>query len=38
MEQQNMPYDRQYALWVLSMQHTDHYFSYLESMIKTVKY
>ena len=34
---QQIAYERTYALWVLSMLHTDKYFGYLERLLKSVK-
>ena len=30
--------EKLYSLWVLSMQHTDHYFGYLENLIKRIQH
>ncbi|UFS70154.1 PilZ domain-containing protein [Geomonas sp. RF6] len=35
---QEIEYEKTYNLWVLSMNHTDEYFSYLDRLIKTVKH
>jgi len=37
-DSQEIPYEKTYNLWVLSMNHTDEYFSYLDRLIKTVKH
>jgi hypothetical protein len=35
-EAKGIMYEKLYTMWVLNMQNTDDYFSYLESMIKTI--
>ncbi|MBZ0157544.1 MAG: hypothetical protein K8I29_15200 [Alphaproteobacteria bacterium] len=32
-EKHSMPYEKLYSLWVLNMQHTDHYFRFIESLV-----
>ena len=36
-EDRGITFEKTYNLWVLSMQHTDRYFSYLERLLKAVK-
>jgi hypothetical protein len=33
----SIPTEKLYSLWVLSMQHTDHYFGYLENIINRIR-
>jgi hypothetical protein len=37
-ENNSIPYDKLYNLWVLSMQFTDHYFKYLKRLLGRIKY
>lgn len=37
-ENQSIPYEKLYTMWVLNMQYTDHYFNYLKSLIKSIQY
>jgi hypothetical protein len=37
-ERQSIFFEKSYTMWVLNMQHTDHYFRYLESLIRSVRY
>jgi hypothetical protein len=37
-ESHDIRYEKTYTLWVLNMQHTDHYFKYLASLIKSIQY
>lgn len=37
-EDRSLPYDKQYNLWVLSMQHTDDYFRYLKRLLGRIKH
>ena len=34
----SIPTEKLYSLWVLNMQHTDHYFEYLENLIKHIQH
>ncbi|MFC1828830.1 hypothetical protein ACFL0O_04375, partial [Thermodesulfobacteriota bacterium] len=37
-EDRSLPYDKQYNLWVLSMQYTDEYFRYLKRLLGRIKH
>jgi len=37
-KRQAITFEKLYTMWVLNMQYTDHYFRYLESLIKSVRY
>ena len=37
-EDRSLPYDKQYNLWVLSMQYTDDYFKYLKRLLGRIKH
>jgi len=37
-ESNNIPFEKIYNLWVLSMQHTDKYFGFLDRLLKSVKH
>ncbi|MFH2219390.1 MAG: PilZ domain-containing protein [Pseudomonadota bacterium] len=37
-EDRSLPYDKQYNLWVLSMQYTDDYFKYLKRLLGKIKH